>query len=324
MSKRFDNKKLLYVAAGLVLILLITILVRIPRENATLKTKLVEFDTTEAAKIIIYPRLLKEQPVEFVRKKSSWVVQQGSIVSPPQKGSVENIFNEILSLHPQSLAAMSKLKWSEFELTDSAATRVKILSGGNKTLADVMIGKFSYKQSQNPYGGGNGVEGTTYVRLYDEKEVYAINGFLSFFFSGKFNDWRDKTFIKLTRDDITGISFSYQADSSFKLVKTDNKWNIGIQPADSAKTINFLTTLISMDGQDIKDNYKPAVNPVCQMLIEGNNLLNITVKCYPGDNPDEYILNSTLNPDVFYSSRKDGQFAKIFRGHNDFLTAKRK
>jgi hypothetical protein len=324
MSKRFDNKKLLFVAGGLILILLITILVRAPRENATLKTKLVEFDTTEAAKILIYPRLLKEQPVEFIRTKSSWVVQQGSIVSQPQKGSVENIFNEMLSLHPQSLAAMSKLKWSEFELTDSLATRVKILSGANKTLADVMIGKFSYKQSQNPYGGGNGVEGTTYLRLYDEKEIYAINGFLSFFFSGKFNDWRDKTFIRLNKDDITGVSFSYQADSSFKLFRSGNKWNIGIQPVDSAKTINFLTSLISMDGQDIKDNYKPAVNPVCQMQIEGNNLLNITVKCYQGDNPDEYILNSTLNPDVYYSSKKDGQFAKIFKGKDDFMADKRK
>ncbi len=37
MSNRFDNKKLLYLLAGLIVILLLTVIVKIPKESATYK-----------------------------------------------------------------------------------------------------------------------------------------------------------------------------------------------------------------------------------------------------------------------------------------------
>jgi len=322
MSNRFDNKKLIYLIGGLGIILILTILIRIPKERASLKSKITDFDTMAVGKIIIYPRLYNEKPIEFNRVNGKWTVQQGSVISAPQKGAVENIFNELLSIKPQSLAALNKSKWKEFEVTDSLGTRIKVLNKKSKTLCDLMIGKFSYKQVSNPYGGngGNNVEGTSYVRLSHEKEVYGVEGFISFFFSGKFSDWRDKSFVKLNKNDIANITFNYPADSSFKLVKKDNRWNIGPVSADSVSVSNYLNVISSLEGQEIKDNYKPVVNPAFNLLIEGNNLLNISVKCYHGDNIDEYILNSSLNPDVFFTSKKDGVFGKLFKGQNYFIS----
>jgi hypothetical protein len=324
MSKRFDNKKLIYLIAGLIVLLILTILIRIPKEEATLKSKITDFDTLEAGKIVIYPKYLKETPIEFNRTNGKWTVQHGSVISAPQKGAIENIFNEILSIKPQSLAAINKSKWKEFELTDSLATRIKVLNTKGKVLADLMVGKFSYKQVNNPYSRnvGNSVEGTSYVRLSGEKEVYGVEGFISFFFSGKFNDWRDKSFMSLNKNDITNIIFTYPADSSFKLIKNDNRWNIGTFSADSANVSNYLITLSSMDGQDIKDNYKPAVTPACQVLIQGNNQLNISVKCYNENSGDEYIMNSSLNPDVYFTSKKDGLFGRLFKPRNSFIKKK--
>jgi len=326
MSKRFDNKTLLYLFAGLITLLLLTVLIRIPKQNATLKSKLVEFDTLSATKIIIYPRLLKDKPVEFIRNNGKWTVQQGSVVSAPQKEAVQEIFDQVLAMKPQNLAAVNKSKWKEFELTDSLATRIKILNKKDKLLADLMIGKFSYKQANNPYGGygGYNVQGTSFVRLYDEKEVYGIDGFVSPFFSRNFNDWRDKTFIRFNKDDLMNISFTYPADSSFNLVKKDKAWMIGSQKADSSGTAGFISDFTSLDGQEIKDNFKPDLNPAYQLKIEGNNLLNINVKCYTGESTDQYILNSSLNPDVYYSSKKDGLFAQVFKSQNSFLKKKGK
>jgi hypothetical protein len=322
MSKRFDNKKLIYLIAGLIVLLVVTMVVRIPKESATLKSRIVEFDTTAASKIIIYPKYLKESQIEFVKSNGKWTVQQGSVISSPQKGAVQNIFGELLSLKPQSLAAVNITKWAEFELTDSLATRVKILNAKGKALADVLLGKFTYKQVSNPYGGygnNNNVEGTSFVRVTGEKEVYAVSGFVAFSFSGKFNDWRDKTFIGVNKNDITNISFTYPADSSFKLVKKDARWLIGIQSADSIKTSDFLTPLGSLNGDEIKDNFTPVLNPVFQMNIEGNNLLNVTVKGYTGEIAGEYILNSSQNPDVYFSSKKEGLFGKLFKSQGYFL-----
>ena len=315
MSKRFDNKRLFFILGGLLAILLLTIIVKIPKERSTLKSTLVDIDTAEVVKIIITPKASAGKPFEFVRENNKWTVRQDNIVSVPMKGGVDNIFREVLAIGPQSLAAVGKAAWEEYELTDSLATRVKLLNGRNKDLAELMIGKFTYRQVSNPYAGygGNNIEGTTYVRLSGEEEIYTVEGFLAFSFSGGFNDWRDKSFLKCKKEDITKVTFTMPADSSFILAMKDSLWYAGSQPVDSAKTANFLNSLSVIDGQDFRDGFKPASSPEYLMVIEGNNLLNITVKCFKGEADGEYILNSSLNPEVYFTSRRDGIFEQMFK-----------
>ena len=74
------------------------------------------------------------------------------------------------------------------------------------------------------------------------------------------------------------------------------------------------------DPQEIKDNYKPLRNPDYEIRIEGNNLLDITVKCFKAVGVDEFILSSSLNPDVYFTSKKDGIFDKVFRSGKYFTT----
>ena len=321
MSSRFDNKRLLYLLAGLIAILLLTVVIKIPKERATLKSKIVEFDTSKVNKIILYPRISDGNPVEFNRNNNKWNVQQGSIVSAVQEGAVQNLFIETLNIKPQSLAAISESKWKEFELTDSLATRIKFLDKKGKILADLMIGKFIYKQPDNPYRGysGNNIQITSFVRLYSEQKIYAVDGLLSFSFNVKFDDWRDKTFIKSNKNDITNIRFIYPADSSYNLIRKDNAWLIADQPADSTRAANFLVSLGMLNGENFRDNYKPVLSPVYQMSVEGNNLLNFSVKCYKGDGTDEYILNSSLNPEVYFTTKKNGIFEKLFKPQSYFL-----
>jgi Domain of unknown function (DUF4340) len=321
MSSGFNNRRLLYLLLGLIAILFLTILIKIPKEKATLKSKIIEFDTSEVSKILLFPRISNGKAVEFNKIKGKWTVQQGSIISATQEGAVQNLFGEVLNIKAQSLAAVSKSKWKEFELTDSLATHIKLIDIKGKILADLMIGKFNYKQQDNPYGGysGNNVQITSFVRLYSEQNVYAVDGLLPFSFNVKFDDWRDKTFIKSDKNDITGIKFTFPADSSYSLNKKDNVWKIADYVADSASIANYLVSLGSLNGENFKDDFKPVLSPVYQLSIEGNNLLNISIKCFKGDGKEEYILNSSLNPDVYFTSGKNGIFEKIFTSKKFFL-----
>ena len=314
MSKRFDNRRLLVILAGLLVLLLLTVVIKMPRQRSTLKGNLVDIDTASVGKIIITPKSGKEGSFEFRKENEKWSIVQGDIVSAPMKGAVQNILSEIMAVKPQSLAAVGESKWKEYELTDSLATKVKIVSKKGKDLAGLMIGKFSYKQVNNPYAGygGNNIEGTTYVRLAGGKEIYAVDGFLAFSFSGGFNDWRAKSFLKCNKDDITRVIFTLPSDSSFTLAKRDSLWYAANQKADSAKTANYLSSLSIVDGQEIMDRYKPDAFPLYQMVIEGNNLLNITVKCFKGEG-DTLIINSSLNPDIYFASRRDGIFGELFK-----------
>lgn len=321
MSKRFDNKILFYILGILVVILLITFVLKVPGEKATLRSNLVSFDTLAVGKIDIIPKSSVGKPFELVKENNRWSVKQGNIISKPTDGAVQNIFNEILSLKPQSLAAVNESNWKEFDLTDSLATRIKFLNNKGKVLADILLGKFSYKQVTNPYGysGGNNIEGTSYVRLSGQKEIYAVDGFLAIAINGKFSDWRDKSLIRCRKEDVLTVKFIFPGDSSYTLTKKDSGWFVDDKQADSTTVSNYLNSLGYINGQDFADDFRPVLNPDYQIIIEGNNLLNSSVKCYRGGTEEDYVLGSNLSPDVYFTSKRNGIFDQIVKSKKYFL-----
>lgn len=320
MSKRFDNRKLIYLLAALIVILVFTVLIKIPKEKATLKERIVEFDSTEVLKIILNPKISIDKPFELTREDGNWKARQGNILSPSRKMEVENIMNEILSIKPQNLVSKNKSKWIDYEVTDSTGARIQIINMKGKKMADLIIGRFSYRQMSNQPGmyGRNNIQGTSYVRVNGESEVYGVDGFLSLSFNRSFNDWRDNTILSLNKDDIANLKFTYPADSSFTLTKMESKWVIDNVSTDSAKVASFLSVLSSISGQDFNDTFRPDVNPDFQLFVEGNNMLNVSVKGY--SQPDgSYILNSSLNPDVYFTSKPDGAFKKVFVSRRELI-----
>jgi hypothetical protein len=321
MSKRFNNKRLLYLLAGLTVILILTILIKIPEEKATFKSNIVDLDTSAVIKIILNNRISAGNAVEFNRNNYNWTVRQGKIVSAIDEGAVQNIFSEVLNIKPQSLAAINHARWKEFDLTDSLATRIKFLNSKGKILADIMIGKLDFKQPDKPDGGfsGNNIKMTSYVRLYSEKEVYAIDGLIPFSFNIKFDDWRDKTFVRYNKSEITNISYLYPADSSYKLIRKDSLWYSGSLKADSLKVGNYLNSITLMRGEEFKDDFTPVSNPIYQMLVQATNSVGFSIKCYAGGSPGEYILNSSLYPEVYFIDRKSVLFNQLFKPQSSFI-----
>lgn len=324
MSNRFNNRNLLIVLGILLTLLLMTVIVKIPKEKSTLKDRIVDLDTADVYSIKISPKSSGGKPFEFVRENTKWSIKQESIVAVPRKDAIRSIFSEILSVKPQSLASVDKTKWKEFELTDSLATRISFFSKKGKNLADLMIGKFTYKQVSNPYSyGGNNIEGTSFVRLPDKKEIYAVDGFLAFSLGGNFNDWRDKSFLRCNIKDITRITFTFPSDSSYILQKKDSLWKVGEFMADSLITVKYFNSIGFIEGEDFQDGFQPVGSPLYAMTIEGNNLLNISVKCYPGQGKDKYIFNSSMNPDIYFLGTKSGMFDKLFMP-SGYFTKKKK
>lgn len=320
MNNRFNNKRLIYLVSGLIVILILTMLFKVPREKATFKSKIVELDSAEVSEIMLYPRINDGEPVQFTRNANKWMVQQGDILSDVREGSVQNIFMEVLGLKPKRLAAKDKTKWQEFELTDSLATRIKFINDKGKTLADLRVGKYDYKPQANQYGGygQNSVQITSYVRVNNENEVYSVEGFLPFLLNKSFNDWRNKTLIRFNKDDVTAVRLEFPADSGYILNKKDKEWFAGLQKADSSSVADYLNALSRLDAQDFDDSFKPVEPPQFKVRIVGNNLLDLSVKCYKGEEADEFLINSSMNPDIYYMSKKNGIFDRIFKPQDFF------
>ena len=325
MSKKFNNKYLLIAFAALVALFVFVKFYRSVMTERTLKTDIINIDTAKVTRILLYPQAEKGKELVFLKKGTSWSISDGKLETETGKGMVKNILNQLLDIKAKRLVARSKDKWAEYQLTDTSATRIKVFEGDKESL-NIYIGKFTYQQSNDPYGGygrGGGVIGTSYVRLANEKEIYAVDGFLTFAFNQSFNNWRNQTFVELNQSNVSKLTFRYPADSSFVLSKENKKWMVNGAMADSAKVLEYLNSLSNKNASTFDDEFTPIGNSQYQLTIEGNNMSNITVDGFT-KSENEFKINSTLNSKAWFSSDRKGLFKDIFKGKKDFMEGKKK
>lgn len=309
MFKNISNKTLSLVFAGLLIIAILIIIKDSGSGERTFRSELVDIDTSAVTQILIYPKATNGSEVKlFKDDDNDWKVElaNGNLASVP-KGKIDNILNQVIQIKPSRLAARGEDKWKEFEV-DSSATRVKFYEDDDKVL-DMMIGRFSFQQPRTM---------NTYVRLTGETEIYEVEGFLSMTFNKKANDFRDQTIIKGDPENWMNIVYNYPADSSYQLVKVDDKWttSAGVE-LDSAKTANQLRRLSNITGTEFVDvDRARLMSPEMTLQISTQDGEPIEVNAFNYN--DTYIINSSQNPDAFFDGNKNGLWKKVFVGLKKF------
>ena len=325
MAKKFNNMKLLYVFAALLIVFGIVEWYQKKHTESTLNTNIVQIDTAKVTKVLLYPTSEKSVEIEFRKDGKSWKVIKGKIIAEPAQNMPQALLMMLMEIKIQRLASKDKAKWSEFQVTDTTATKVKVYEG-NKLALDLLIGKFTYQRTNNPYGGmngGGGISGTSYIRLAGEEEIYAIEGFLTFSFNQGFNVFRNQSLAKFDKPNVEKITFKYPGDSSFTLTLSEKKkWIIGNEHTDSAKVSDYLNALANKSGQSFDDNFIASGAPAFEVIVEGKNMKEVTIDGYQKSN-DVYVINSNLNPKSYFSSATKGIFSDIFKGKGSFFVKKK-
>jgi hypothetical protein len=324
MSKKINNKILVYI---LVIVTGIYALVKFYQHkftDNTLMVNLVNIDTSKVTKILLYPLSEGRNEIKFFKDGKEWKINKGKITADPETNSIQGLLTVLLEAKTQRLASRDKSKWSEYNLTDTTATQVKVYEGDKLTL-DMLVGKFSYQPSDDQYSKmyGGGGTGTTYVRLTNENEIYAINGFLAFSLNRQFNTFRNQSFIKLDRPAVNKLTFRYPGDSSFVVILTDKQWMVGDQKADSLKVAEYLNLMANKNASSFDDNFVPSLNPQCQLTFEGKDMKTVTVDAYIR-NQSDFMLNSNHNAKSWFSSGYKGIYSDVFKNKKDFLPGKKK
>ena len=321
MSKKINNKTLLIILILLVGLFLVLRMIRNNRIERSFKTDLVDIDTSRITAILLYPRVEDHAEIRFTRSGNGWSVSKGDITAEAGSNSIQGLLSQLLQIKPISLAARNSEKWEEYQLTDSLATRLKVIESKGKETLDLMVGRFSYQQNNDPYrayGERGNVTGTTYVRLGNEDEIYAIDGFLTMSINREFNYWRNQVVLNTRKQDITKLVFHYPADSGFIAVTHDTIWMINDVQADSLQMDRYLTSLSYKSHSSFTDNFTPLSNPDYQLTIEGNNMSPVVVQAFIADT-SKYIINSSLNPGSWFESDADELFAGIFKTRRYFM-----
>lgn len=292
--KKINNKTLLFVLVALAAIYLTLKFFRGSRDT-NLPETLVQVDTAAVTEIKIYPKENNFEEISLVREGKKWNVKEKNKTSATDNSAVPSLL-ATFPIKPLQLVSKSRDKWKEYQVSDTS-TRVKVMKG-SEVLADFRVGSIGFLPTQGQqFGAGNVF---THVRNSDDNKTYTVQGFLEPTFNKAYNDWRDKTFLKVTKSEITKVDIHYPLDSGFVLQKADKKWIIGKDLADSAKVASYLSQLENLRAMKYQDE-TPANSPDITIQIFGgiNELANI--KAWRKEK--EWTLQSSQRSDVYFTSQ---------------------
>lgn len=327
MFNKINTKRLAGIF-GILLLISVFVIIRdksgsTASKNRSFKAELVEFDSAKVTQISIQPKF-EGAAITLIKKEDSWKVLIDEKEYSADQNTVGGMLSNLLALRATRMAANNKEQWAKYEVIDSLATRVTI-STGRKTVTDIYLGKFSYKQAQNqnPYANsGRQPQGTmtSYVRLEGDKQVFAVDGMVAISFNRQANDFRDRTLIRSDINDWNLISVN-SPEESYTISKHGNNWMIDGLVADSTLLSDYLKSMAYLNSPDfIEESDKLSDEAVYELSIEGENIsAPIRLKAFPADTTNAYAISSSMNEGSWFSGKKSGLIEKIIKPKNHFF-----
>src|SRR6218665_267947 len=326
--KKINNKILLLALAALAAIYFSLKFLRGSRDT-NLPEALVQVDTAAVTEIKIYPKENNFEEIRLLREGQKWTVKEKDKTSSTDHGAVSSLLasfpakplqlvskskskwkektpsselGAVFSLlvcfpaKPLQLVSKSKSKWKEYQVSDTS-TQVKLLKGSS-VVADFPVGGIGFLPSQGQqFGAGNVF---TYLRNSDDAKVYTVQGFLEPVFNKVYNDWRDKTFLKVNRSEITKVDVHYPLYSGFLLEKADKNGLLEKDMAASPKAASFLSQLENVRATKYQDEAPTGSPDITIQLFAGLNELD-SIKAWRKEN--EWTMQSSQRSDVYFTSQ---------------------
>ncbi len=309
MFKKLSNKNLLIIIAVLGAIVLLVNYLDSSKSNRTFREELVSIDSAAVTQILLYPKATEHAEVKLEKIGDSWQVNlpNGKKASVPVD-RIQGLIIELQKIKPMRLAATKRSRWSDFK-TDSSGTRVKVMEGEQTTL-DIIIGRFDFNQQAR--------SATSFVRLYDDSSVYAVDGFLELSFNQGHDSFRDKGLIKTTASTIMQVNFVYP-DSAFSIVKNGDRWLLDTLELDSTAVAGYLNTLAYTNGNKFIDDPDPAFigSATYSLRIETMDVGTITIDAYVDSSNS--IVNSSQNPESYFDGNVNNLVKTLFVGPSKFI-----
>lgn len=296
--KMYNNKSVAFILAGLIVLFTVISIIRL-RNNPSNLQPLLLVDTSSVAMIKLYPYTNRHKEVVLSRKNNTWMVSNGGDIEDfADTYLVKGLLGVLPNLYADRIIANRKDQWSTYKMNDSSTTRVLVLDAQNNTLADYRVHEGPKKSG---YAGAMVSDGTHYIRLQGDDNVYLVESYLNIVPDFPFENWRDHTILKLDQNKIASIVFP--GLDNHILVKRNDVWMIDGKQADSVNTEairRYLGELQTWFSWSFEDRYRPSGPPDAQLKIEGTTGQLAVVNAWK-KNDSIWVVNS--------SQRQGGYFA---------------
>lgn len=296
------NKILLVVLLVLLSAFVLTKVFRSPALESSLDTEAFQLDTADVSRLVVVLPPAEGEGITLEERDTTWTVQQGEQKATVRESERENLFRSINNIKVERMVSRNQEKWNNYQVGDTTAIRVEVYNAQDAKIKEWFIGKES--------------GGITYVRPSDESVVYAVEGNLRTRFGKEFDDWRDRTFLRLQTALINKITFDYPADSGFVLKKDGREWTIGSQKADSANVEQYLKDLEFKELSSFVNDYTPPGEAHATLTIAGGAQPLAVIRAWVHTD-DEWVFTSTFQDGVYF--RDPSLSAELFPGKESFL-----
>jgi hypothetical protein len=161
---------------------------------------------------------------------------------------------------------------------------------------------------------------TSYLRLTDDDEVYAVEGILRMNFTSGMEFFRSKNLVGKKGDEISKVSFEYP-EQSFYLERVSDGWLLDGQEADSLKAARFINKIAGMRSSEFIDDVDlSGSSSEMRVRIEGVGFEPIEVDFYPAaDTNIKYYVTSTFNPGSVFNGEKGRLMEKAIVDRERFM-----
>ncbi len=318
--KKIDNKVLLLIFLVLAIAVGIFYYVDQTGGDRSFRNDLIDIDSAGISAITVYPRGGTSSAYQLSRTGKEWKVVIRGREFPADSNAIRNTISTLLQVRPARVAGKGSESWKQFDLTDSLSVRVVVEEDGREA-ADFRIGKLTFAQTPAAPGTGRNQNFSplSHIRVAGDDRVYVAEGYIAMLFSDNPAMFRNRTLLRLPKESISLLTFTYPGDSSFVLSKSGNSWTTSGRPADSAKVESFLATLANLSGHEFADDITPPAFYPFRLAIEGEGLTTVRLSGFFMEEPKNYLVESSLQPGVLFGSANPGLFYRVFPSPQYFL-----
>jgi hypothetical protein len=303
------NKTLLLIFVFFIVLYLIFSRVMSSRTVPPFDATLIQVDTAEILNIEIFPH--KGPAYTLHHTDGQWIVSNGTLSLPARVDRLLIMLDQIDTIRTFELVSKRTEDWEKYGLTEKLGTRIKIYrTNGQKE--DFIIGKTDFDTDLK--------KSIAYMRLSDQEEVFAVNGFLPFQLERHFNDLRNKELFRKTALVELPDLFIYQSLDTlvqFNLFDQGKEKNAGDSGLDSAALADYLQTIRRSSGSLFADDFDELSSERYFhqriRLFYNQKQDSIFISCYRDSTRlKPFIIHSSDNPKSFFYSDSLGLYKSIF------------
>lgn len=220
----------------------------------------------------------------FTRSTEGWSAELASSPLGVQRADSQKIdtgLNNLFEARRYQEVSSNKEKQADYEVRDTDFQLLLEGENGDK-IAQVILGKFS--------GAGS----ASFIRLADDTSVYAVKGFLKGDWNQDFDLFRDRTVLRVARENVREIRTS--GKSSFAL-KGDEKGNFTLDPAratDKTRVSTYLGDLAELTGVKFYKDALPAPYGKISVVLSAN--ITKTLEFFGPTKDQEFVGKSSDMP----------------------------